>query len=129
MRGYRLIHIYESGIRESYRLIGQYVLREQDLRAGMLSQPKNGMTVAIADHALDIHGKGGMCRELTYPYEIPIECTMTNEYENLFVACRGASFSHIASSSVRLSRTMLSLGEGVGEEIAKRKKQNAKLKM
>jgi len=61
-----------------------------------------------------------MCRELIYPYEIPIECCETKEFDNLFVACRGASFSHIASASTRLSRTIMSLGEGVGEEIALR---------
>ena len=76
--------------------------------------------VAIADHALDIHGKGGMCRELEYPYEIPIECAMTKEFDNLLVACRGASFSHIAASSARLSRAMMSMGEGVGEYISEK---------
>ncbi len=45
---------------------------------------------------------------------------MTNEFKNLFAACCGASFSHIASSSVRLSRTMMSLGEGVGEYISQK---------
>ena len=79
---------------------------------------KKGKTAALGDHALDVHGEGGMCRELTYPYEIPIECTETNEFDNLFVACRGASFSHIASASTRLSRTLMSLGEGVGEHLA-----------
>jgi hypothetical protein len=43
---------------------------------------------------------------------------MTKEFENLFVACRGASFTHIAGSSARLSRTVLSMGEGVGEYIS-----------
>lgn len=118
MRGYTLKHIYNAGVRESYRLVGRYVLTEQDVRAGMLSQPKHGRTAAIADHALDIHGNNGMCRELEYPYEIPIECTMPKEFDNLFVACRGASFSHIAAASARLTRTMLSLGEGVGEYIS-----------
>lgn len=84
----------------------------------MTKQPKKGRTVAIADHALDVHGCGGMCKELEMPYEIPLECAMTNEYANLFVACRGASFSHIASSSARLTRTMLSFGEGIGEYIS-----------
>ena len=40
------------------------------------------------------------------------------EFDNLFAACRGASFTHIAASSARLTRTMLSLGEGVGEYIS-----------
>ena len=115
---YRLLEIYSAGIRESYRLVGKYVLTENDVRAGILCQPKKGKTAALGDHALDVHGEGGMCRELTYPYEIPIECTETNEFDNLFVACRGASFSHIASASTRLSRTLMSLGEGVGEHLA-----------
>ncbi len=119
MKGYTLKRIFNAGIRESYRLVGRYVLREQDLRAGgPISEDLIGRTVAVADHAMDIHGKSGMCKELNDPYKIPVECTMTNEFDNLFVACRGASFTHIAASSARLSRTMLSLGEGVGEYIA-----------
>ncbi len=118
MAGWTLKTVYEAGVRESWRLRGRYVLREQDLRAGILRQPKIGLTAAIADHSMDIHGEGGMGKELTYPYEIPIECTMAKEFDNLFVACRGASFTHIAASSARLNRTLLSLGEGVGAFIA-----------
>lgn len=117
MNGYMLKHIFDAGVRESYRLIGKYVLSEKDVRAGIKKQPKTGRTVAIADHALDIHGSSGMCKELEIPYEIPVECAMTREYDNLFVACRGASFSHITLASARLTRTMLSFGEGVGEYI------------
>ncbi len=115
--GYTLKHIFNSGIRESYRLKGKYVLKEQDLRAGILKQPKVGRTVAIADHMMDIHGENGLAKELEIPYEIPLECAMTKEFDNLFVCCRGSSFSHIAASSARLTRTMLSMGEGVGEYI------------
>ena len=115
MQGYTLVHIYDAGVRESYRLVGKYVLKEQDLRAGKPTALQTERVVAIADHAMDIHGEGAMCNELCRPYEIPIECTMTNEFDNLFVCCRGSSFSHIAASSVRLTRTMLSMGEGVGE--------------
>ncbi len=116
--GYTLKYIFDAGVRESYRLRGKYVLKEQDLRAGILKQPKTGRTIAIADHMMDIHGENGLAKELEIPYEIPLECTMTKEYDNLFVACRGASFSHIAASSARLTRTMLSLGEGVGEYLS-----------
>ena len=118
MKGWYIKKIYDAGIRESYRLKGKYVLKEQDLRAGMLKQPKVGRTIAIADHSMDVHGEGSMDKELPMPYEIPLECTMTKEYDNLFVACRGASFSHLAASSARLTRTMLSLGEGVGEYLS-----------
>ncbi len=130
MKGYRLLEIYGAGIRESYRLAGKYILTEKDVREGILRQPKSGKTAALGDHALDVHGENGMCRELVYPYEIPIECCMAKEYDNLYVACRGASFSHIASASTRLSRTIMSLGEGVGEHLAVQcKMQNAKCKI
>lgn len=118
LNGYTIKHIFNAGVRESYRLRGKYVLKEQDLRAGLLKQPKAGRTIAIADHMMDVHGEGGFAKELEIPYEIPLECTMTKEIENLFVACRGASFTHIAASSARLTRTMISMGEGVGEYIS-----------
>jgi hypothetical protein len=118
MQGYTLVQIYGAGVRESYRLVGKYVLKEQDLRAGKPVAIKTERTIAIADHALDVHGEGSMCKELERPYEIPIECTVAKEFDNLFVCCRGASFSHIAASSARLSRTLLSMGEGVGEYLA-----------
>lgn len=120
MKGFTLVHIYDAGIRESYRLKGKYILREQDLRAGEPLDVKSEKIIAIADHAMDIHGQNGMCKELEKPYKIPIECAMTKEFNNLFVACRGASFTHIAASSARLSRTMISMGEGVGDYIAQK---------
>lgn len=124
LQGYALKKIFKAGVRESYRLKGKYVLKEQDLRArAPLDEKLSGKIIAVADHALDVHGKGGNCKELTYPYQIPLECAMTNEYDNLFVACRGASFTHIAASSARLSRTMLSFGEGVGEYLVEKIKE------
>ena len=116
--GYTLKQTFNAGIRESYRLKGKYVLKEQDLRDGMLKQPKIGRTIAIAEHMMDVHGENGLAKELEIPYEIPLECSMTKEFSNLFVACRGASFTHIAASSARLTRTMISMGEGVGEYIS-----------
>jgi hypothetical protein len=56
--------------------------------------------------------------ELKVGYGIPFRCLMPLEYDNLLVACRGASFSHIAASSCRLSRTMMVLGEAAGAAAA-----------
>ncbi len=118
MKGYTLTQIFEAGIREDYRLVGRSVLTQNDLRRGVFDQPHPERMIAVADHAQDVHGMKGSSPELDIPYGIPIDCCMAKEYDNLLVACRGASFSHIAASSARLSRTMLSLGEGVGEYIA-----------
>lgn len=116
---YELQYLFpQPGIRESYRLVGRYVLTEHDIRAGINHQPLQQELIAIADHALDTHDKKSECRELQAPYGIPLSCLRPKEYDNLFVACRGASFSHIAASSARLSRTMLSLGEAAGNAVS-----------
>lgn len=106
------------GIRESHRLVGRYVLREQDVRSGLLHQPYRDEIIAVADHPLDTHGerkvKGPNLHEVAQPYGVPYACLLPKEYDNLITASRGSSLSHIAASSCRLSRTMMSLGEAAG---------------
>jgi hypothetical protein len=100
-------------IRESYRTVGDYVLVEQDLLAGIEKQTHDDI-IAIADHPMDTHGSGGGLGEVAAPYGIPYRCLIPRDWRNLLVACRGASFSHIAASSCRLSRTIMALGHAAG---------------
>lgn len=101
-------------IRESHRIVGEYVLREQDVQT-LVNQTPHPDIVAIADHPLDTHGAGGGLGQVATPYGIPYRCLVPKgPWRNLLVACRGASFSHIAASSCRLSRTMLALGHAAG---------------
>ena len=100
------------GVRETHRLVGQYVLREQDLTATLAGQT-HGDVIAIADHSIDFHG-ARPSRELPGPYGIPFRCLLPREVTNLLVSCRGASFSSIGASSCRLSRTMMVLGQAAG---------------
>jgi NAD(P)-dependent dehydrogenase (short-subunit alcohol dehydrogenase family) len=103
------------GVRESYRVVGDYVLTEHDLRAGLAKQ-QHADIVALADHSMDVHssGRGGFCIELAGPYGVPLRALLPRGKDNLLVACRGASFSHLAASSCRLSRTILALGHAAG---------------
>ncbi len=102
------------GIRESYRVVTQYVLSEHDLVAGLAGQPHEDI-IAIADHPCDIHGAGGHLASVSGPYGIPYRCLIPKgAWENLLVACRGAGFSKIAASSCRLQRTMIQLGHAAG---------------
>jgi hypothetical protein len=77
--------------------------------------------VAIADHARDTHGadtgRAGT-GELSQPYGVPFASLLPMEFDNLAVACRGASFSSVAASSCRLSRTMMQLGQAAGTAAA-----------
>jgi len=93
------------------------VLAEHDLLAG-LGRQQHPDIIAIADHAMDRHGEGGGCRELREPYGVPYRCLVPKGFRNLLVACRGASFSSIAASSCRLSRTMMQLGQAAGTAAA-----------
>ncbi len=113
--GWKIREIFPMlGIRESYRLVGKYVLTEADVRAGYAKSQGKEQSIAYADHPLDDHRlKGGKLEQIS-KYGIPYACLLPKEVDNLLVACRGASFSHIAASSARLSRTMMALGEAAG---------------
>jgi hypothetical protein len=107
------------GIRETYRVVGEYVLRQQDLEAGLKGQTHPDL-IAVADHSMDVHGEGSrrVHGEIRAPYGVPYRCLVPKGSVNLLAACRGASFSHIAASSCRLSRTMMQLGHAAGEAAA-----------
>lgn len=114
-QGYELAEIAPMlGIRESHRLVARYVLNEHDVTAGLPNQQHPDI-IAVADHPCDIHGAGGGLVEVNTAYGIPYRCLIpAGAWENLLVACRGAGFSKIAASSVRLQRTMIQLGHAAG---------------
>jgi hypothetical protein len=106
------------GVRESRRILGDYVLTEHDCRAGAAGQKHNDL-VAICDHAVDIHGRKGRLYEVPNgPYGVPYRCLLPRGVRNLMIASRAASFSHVAASSCRLQRTMITLGQAAGNAAA-----------
>ena len=118
LSGYEISEICPMiGIRESWRLRGRYVLTHTDILRGCPEATGQEDVIAVADHPTDTHGRtnvSGMRCAPTGKYGIPYECLLPREIGNLLVACRGSSFSHIAASSARLSRTMIGLGEAAG---------------
>ena len=106
------------GVRETRRILGEYVLTENDCRAGVVKQ-KHKDIIAISDHAVDLHGHKGRLYEVPNgPYGIPYRCLLPKGVRNLMIASRAASFSHIAASSCRLCRTMMTLGQAAGTAAA-----------
>jgi hypothetical protein len=101
------------GIRESYRVVCEYVLTQNDLLQG-LSQQKHDDIITVADHPMDIHGANSSLKTLKEAYGVPYRCLIPQGWTNLLVAGKCAGFSHIAASSCRLSRTMMSLGHAAG---------------
>lgn len=106
------------GIRESRRIVGDYVLCEQDCQAGLKGQRHADM-IAMTEHAVDMHGPKGRFYALPNgPYGIPYRCLLPRGARNLMIASRAASMSHIAASSARLSRTVMTLGQAAGTAAA-----------
>jgi len=113
-RRFRLKALFSLvGLRETRRVKGEYVLNQNDLIAGLTKQTHADL-IAIADHPMDNHGGGGPGGELKDAYGIPYRCLLPLKTENVLIAGRAASFSAIAASSCRLSRTMMQLGEAAG---------------
>lgn len=113
------------GVRETRRILGDYVLTEHDCRAGVKNQ-KHADVIAISDHAVDIHGSKGRLYEVPNgPYGVPYRCLLPRGVSNLMIASRAASFSHIAASSCRLCRTMMTLGQAAGTAAAMGVKHHA----
>lgn len=117
-QNYRIKKIFPMlGVRETYRTFCEKMLTENDILRTLRRQDDPDI-VAIADHALDRHCEGASCPEVEHPYGIPYRCLIPKGWRNLVVACRGAGFSSIAASSVRLSRTMMQLGQAAGTAAA-----------
>ena len=108
----------EIGVRESRRVVGEYVLSQIDVEAGVSRQDHPDI-IAICDHTLDMHGSGHFDLRVSHaPWGIPFRCLVPRNLDNLLVASRAASFSHIAATGNRLSRTIMKLGEAAGTAAA-----------
>ncbi|MBL4701863.1 MAG: FAD-dependent oxidoreductase [Phycisphaeraceae bacterium] len=107
------------GVRETNRVVCEYMLTERDLRNDVNKQ-KHPDVIAIADHAMDTHGRHCTvgCAELAHPCGIPLRCLLPVGTVNLLIACRASGFSSLAASSCRLSRTMMQLGQAAGTAVA-----------
>lgn len=111
------------GIRESYRVVGEVVLSQNDLLANYKNQQQKDI-IALADHPMDVHGRNTNLKMLPEAYGIPYRCLIPKGWSNLLVACRGASFTQLAASSCRLSRTMIAIGHAAGFAASIAEKEN-----
>ena len=126
-RDYEIAYICpEAGVRESFRVLCEYMLSEDDVVTGLERQTHPDM-VAVADHHIDFHGAGNVDKKVV-PYGIPYRCLLPRKSENLLVAGRIAGFTCLAASSCRLARTMMRLGEAAGYAAALAVKHNLPLR-
>lgn len=115
---------YISGKRESRRLMGDYILKEEDLRKHVVHEDGS----AASTWSIDLHYPDpkntenfpgqefkSIAKHINiYPYPIPYRCLYSRNIDNLFMAGRNISVTHVALGTVRVMRTTGMMGEVVG---------------
>ena len=115
---------YVAGKRESRRLMGDYVLKEDDLKKHVFHEDAS----FTASWSIDLHRmdpenlshfpngafKAVTTHHLIYPYGVPYRCLYSRNVENLLMAGRHISVTHVALGTVRVMRTTAQMGEVVG---------------
>jgi hypothetical protein len=109
----------QIGIRESRRIVGEYVLTREDV----LEARTFDDAVARSAYPIDIHnpsGSGTTTHRLPAgaSYEIPYRCLVPRAVDGLLVAGRCISTTHEALASTRLTPTVMTLGQAAGTAAA-----------
>ncbi len=101
------------GIRETRRIVGQYVMNQEDI----LGCAHFDDAIAVASYPLDIHHpQGGGCT-LEWCgdcYDIPYRSLIPEKIKNLIVAGRCISATHEAMSAIRVMAPCMAMGEAAG---------------
>ena len=112
-----------SGIRESRRIVGDYILTEQDILANRYFDDG----VAYGGWPMDEHTAGGFRAKGIIPskvrsfpglYSIPYGCYVVKGFDNLMLAGRDISASKLAMGSTRVMGTCAVGGQAVGTAAA-----------
>ena len=101
------------GIRETRRIVGQYVLTGDDIRGCRRFDD----AVAVASYPIDLHSPDGDDCKLEWCgdcYDIPYRSLVPRKVNNLLVAGRCISATHEAMASTRVMSTCMALGEAAG---------------
>jgi len=109
----------QIGVRESRRILGEYVLTAEDV----LGARKFADGIARGCYDIDIHsptGTGTVIKSLPAgeSYDIPYRCLCPRGFDNLLVAGRPISATHQAHSSVRIMPIAAAVGEAAGTAAA-----------
>ncbi len=115
---------YIAGKRESRRLLGDHILKEQDITDYVIYPDASAPTTWTIDlhypdpknteHFPEKEFKSIAVHKKIHPYPIPYRCLYSRNVGNLFMAGRNISVTHVALGTVRVMRTTGMMGEVVG---------------
>lgn len=108
------------GKRESRRLMGDYILTQKDVT----QHPDFADTVAYGGWPIDLHPPEGVFSSshpgstppFTFPgvYPIPFRCLYSKNIDNLMMAGRNISVTHVALGTTRVMATCALCGQAAG---------------
>ena len=108
---------HRLGIRETRRIIGEYVLQRDDI----LESRRFDDCIAVASYPIDLHHPSGPDCTLEHPkdtYDIPYRCLVPLGVRNLLVVGRCISATHEAHAAIRVMPTGMALGQAGGTAAA-----------
>ncbi len=125
---------YVAGKRESRRLLGDIILTENDIVDYVIYPDASAPTSWTIDlhypHPENSeHFPGREFRsiakhQIIHPYPLPYRCFYSRNVDNLFMAGRNISVTHVALGTIRVMRTTGMMGEVVGMAAAISKRHN-----
>jgi len=119
---FRFVSVF-NGRRESRRLIGDYIMTEQDAISGRIFED----AVSYSGWHIDLHHpegiysgpKGPMHASVQVPMPtVPFRSLYSVNIDNLLFAGRNISVTHVALGTVRVENTLAALGQAVGTAAA-----------
>ncbi|OGO39005.1 MAG: hypothetical protein A2147_08065 [Chloroflexi bacterium RBG_16_57_8] len=108
------------GTRESRRIVGEYVLTEEDLLDGSTFPDviaRGGPRGPDAHSVTGLWGDG-VTSQLKKPYDIPYRSLIPRKIDNLLVGGRCISTTHLAFGAIRDMATCMATGEAAGAAAA-----------
>ena len=115
---------YVAGKRESRRLLGDYILKQDDIDKNIYHEDGTFATTWSIDlHFPDAQNskffpgeefKSATVHNKIYPEAVPYRCLYSRNVDNLFMAGRNISVTHVALGTTRVMRTCGMAGEVVG---------------
>lgn len=111
------------GKRESRRITGDYIMTQRDAQDPQLLEDR----VGYGGWPLDDHLPEGMddtsqkpfrAIPLKGPYSIPLRALYSKSFDNLYMAGRNISVSHVALSTTRVMATCAVVGQAIGTAMA-----------
>jgi hypothetical protein len=129
-RNYAMVYVpYMDARRETRRLVGDYIMKQQDAEQGVMFPDR----ISYGGWSLDVHNPRGIHSGKEGPYyydghvpiySIPYRTLYSVNIANLMFAGRCMSVTHIALGTVRVEATLSTAGQAAGTAAALALKYN-----